>query len=885
MSAPLVNLITKSSLIGVVPQFSANIADNDFVAANDFANKRLKKLIPAALWTRLTEIYSLSTWSNSTAYVTGNEVVLNSRGYKALQNGTNKNPATETDYWQEIEIYSVFRDYLKPFLCWQAYNHFLIYHGLFVSQGGIRKHIDMNAEEAPAEERSRAIKRAQETADLLYMDFQKYMEDVSNTIDTVVYSFTDTATFKPRIGIHIIKTIILFLLASNLSAQYPLPIVNEARNYHFTKTVYIDGRLKVGYPTPTIARDIHFVSDTLRFEGLDGTGSILGIDANGDVTRVTGVGAAGVTGLNDYEPLFGSLTGIIEQDNLWHYNPTTNYMRIGDPSGSAGGEIAVVDGTHASSMTATSIGVSGSVGQTIMNGQYFTLYDLDAELFSIGRAAWSVDEVLLFPAAKGALNQSLQVSNVTGDNVTLSWYTPTSGTVTSFSFTDGSGFDGTVTNSTTTPTLALTTTVTDNQIMVSNSGAVQGSASFTFDDVVDNETFSATVLDFNINGTDTYGGLFNANTSGTVSIGDLGGVGNGANIIIEDPNDYIGLDAATVRFVHLNGAGDRLTYADNDGDLLPVTLTANDFDFSGPTLSIDYTNGQTASTSTKGFLTDTDWDTFNNKVSFDINSQSSETSLAFDDEIPIYDVSEGAINKTTYETVLSASPTNFRNYRFTYFNEFLNTVGTATGGNDIIATNSGTGAGTNNQATSAAERVGLVRSTTGSTATGRTSPGTSSTACAFGGGSWVYEIEIKLTTLSTVTERYQLVLGFHDIQNAANQTDAIAFVYDEGGVSTGSAASANWQTLTASNTARTFTTTSTAVATGWVNLRIEVNAAGNSVTFYVNGTSVATHTTNIPTGTSRVTGFGYLLIKSIGTTARTMDVDYIFCEQDLTTNR
>lgn len=57
-----------------------------------------------------------------------------------------------------------------------------------------------------------------------------------------------------------------------------------------------------------------------------------------------------------------------------------------------------------------------------------------------------------------------------------------SGTVTSFAFTDGSGFDGTVTNSTTTPTLALTTTVTDNQVMTSNSGAISGSTALTFDE-------------------------------------------------------------------------------------------------------------------------------------------------------------------------------------------------------------------------------------------------------------------------------------------------------------------------------------------------------------------------------------------------------------------
>lgn len=56
-----------------------------------------------------------------------------------------------------------------------------------------------------------------------------------------------------------------------------------------------------------------------------------------------------------------------------------------------------------------------------------------------------------------------------------------SGTVTDFVFTDANGFDGTVTNSTTTPTLSLTTTVTDDQIMFSNSGAIAGSSALTYD--------------------------------------------------------------------------------------------------------------------------------------------------------------------------------------------------------------------------------------------------------------------------------------------------------------------------------------------------------------------------------------------------------------------
>lgn len=634
MSAPLVNLITKSSLIGVVPQFSANIADNDFVAANDFANKRLKKLIPAALWTRLTEIYSLSTWSNSTAYVTGNEVVLNSRGYKALQNGTNKNPATETDYWQEIEIYSVFRDYLKPFLCWQAYNHFLIYHGLFVSQGGIRKHIDMNAEEAPAEERSRAIKRAQETADLLYMDFQKYMEDVSNTIDTVVYSFTDTATFKPRIGIHIIKTIILFLLASNLSAQgYPLPIVNEARNYHFTKTVYIDGRLKVGYPTPTIARDIHFVSDTLRFEGLDGTGSILGIDVNGDVTRVTGAGDGGITGLTPSEVLFGGADGTIAQMPEFYWHPTNQTLLI---QGLDNKKSLDLPGTTSQGINIGNQGIYSSdefgiYDNDISDPLFLWLptpnqirigyanginYDRDNNRIGLGTSTLTQDlniaaDTILLSTIDGT-GTFLKIDgsgNVTkGTEVGL-------GTVTSFSFTDGSGFDGTVTNSTTTPTLALTTTVGDNRVMYSNGGALAGSSLFTYDDAADAEVLQAVVADLSILGTLNYpSGLFNVNDGGSGFLGDFNGDLNSTYIYFEDPSELIQFRGDFIRFIDFASSGDRLMYTDNDGDLSAATLTPNDFNFSGGTLSIDYTNGQTASTSTKGFLTDTDWDTFNNKV-------------------------------------------------------------------------------------------------------------------------------------------------------------------------------------------------------------------------------------------------------------------------------
>lgn len=46
-----------------------------------------------------------------------------------------------------------------------------------------------------------------------------------------------------------------------------------------------------------------------------------------------------------------------------------------------------------------------------------------------------------------------------------------------------------------------------------------------------------------------------------------------------------------------------------------ATFTAADFNSSSGVISIDYTNGQAASSSTKGFLTSADWSTFNSKYS------------------------------------------------------------------------------------------------------------------------------------------------------------------------------------------------------------------------------------------------------------------------------
>lgn len=156
----------------------------------------------------------------------------------------------------------------------------------------------------------------------------------------------------------------------------------------------------------------------------------------------------------------------------------------------------------------------------------------------------------------------------------------------------------------------------------------------------------------------------------------------------------------------------------------------------------------------------------------------------------------------------------------------------------------------------------------------------------FGSGIYRYESRVRMNINSDGTNTYQFLSGFWDNASGVNQVDGIYFLYDAQGVTTGSAASGNWQIVTSSNSVRTFTTTSVAIDnTNLQKLRIDVNAAATSVDFYINDTLVGTHTTNIPSGAARLTTSGIYLQKSAGTTARTADIDYLFLKTKFTTPR
>lgn len=155
------------------------------------------------------------------------------------------------------------------------------------------------------------------------------------------------------------------------------------------------------------------------------------------------------------------------------------------------------------------------------------------------------------------------------------------------------------------------------------------------------------------------------------------------------------------------------------------------------------------------------------------------------------------------------------------------------------------------------------------------------TAVSFGGGAQTFEALLNLSALSSATETYSLRAGYLDSLTATDETDGAYFEYL-------STTSVNWQYCTANNSTRTKTASTTAVAAGaWIRLRIDVNAAGTSVSYYVNDILIGTLVANIPTAAGRETGFGIVFCKtaSAANVARSCNVDYLYVRSVLTTSR
>lgn len=121
--------------------------------------------------------------------------------------------------------------------------------------------------------------------------------------------------------------------------------------------------------------------------------------------------------------------------------------------------------------------------------------------------------------------------------------------------------------------------------------------------------------------------------------------------------------------------------------------------------------------------------------------------------------------------------------------------------------------------------------------------------------------------------RFGLRLG------AGDGTDGVFFKLNE------ATNSDRWQCITrASSVSTTSNTSVTTAKSSWVRLFIVVNAAGTEAKFYIDGTLVATHNTNMPAAGTALTGI-LNLERTVISSLITWLIDYFYIKQTFTTPR
>jgi hypothetical protein len=217
---------------------------------------------------------------------------------------------------------------------------------------------------------------------------------------------------------------------------------------------------------------------------------------------------------------------------------------------------------------------------------------------------------------------------------------------------------------------------------------------------------------------------------------------------------------------------------------------------------------------------------------------------------------------------------------FELFTDFaMDFSGNAPGSDGFIFGNQSSGGGSgfnlssNTSDSFTTPTAGILTVTTGTTSTGRggfdswtSRPHRADT------GTTTFETLIYLPLLASATEDYVLRIGY--VRGSGIDLQCVCFEYDR-------AASANWRCVTGNEGNFTRSTTSVAVTqTNWIKL--SATWTSDSASFFINDASAGTITSNIRAQTSWIGGH---IIKTAGTTARTMLVDYFYARHDFTNER
>lgn len=248
----------------------------------------------------------------------------------------------------------------------------------------------------------------------------------------------------------------------------------------------------------------------------------------------------------------------------------------------------------------------------------------------------------------------------------------------------------------------------------------------------------------------------------------------------------------------------------------------------------------------------------------DIQSEQELSSISSNDLLLVYNTATSSFRRIKIEN-LNPNPLDF----YEEVDHFVSGSSAGILNWTITNANAGSGAAVISETDPIVNKTfGVVRISTGTTNSGRTTIHRNVNNFHFGSYSIEQEWRIQLPDLSNASNRYIATFGFIDNIGAGAHVDGAYFSYSD------NASTGEWECITANNSSYTVMSSGVPANTSYNVFKIRINQAANEVRFFINNNLVSTITTNIPTNVSRATGIGAKIEKTIGTTNRDLRIDY-----------
>jgi hypothetical protein len=189
----MIKLITKQQ-IGRFVTLSENISDLDIdMFIRDAQEFDTISVFPIALINAIEAkvLAKIQQWNKNRSYGV-DDLVLFETYYAALASNTDSQPPSSD--WQANELMNFYAEYLLPFIAYSFYYRFIAYHGVKITQAGLKQLVDDTSINVSDKMRGEMLGDIKSKLNVWTGKISKKLNDVYYTFDGVQY--------LPEIGKH-----------------------------------------------------------------------------------------------------------------------------------------------------------------------------------------------------------------------------------------------------------------------------------------------------------------------------------------------------------------------------------------------------------------------------------------------------------------------------------------------------------------------------------------------------------------------------------------------------------------------------------------------------------------------------------------------------------